>query len=85
MYEKLEAQGRPCPVGKQLSPANVQCTFLLWPGPAGAQIPKRLSLFIELRPRAPSVSYTPPPSPKPRATLKTQLPSKGRRVQFILV
>lgn len=58
---------------------------LLEPGPAEPRYPKRLSLLIELRlQHAPSVS---PPllCPKPSATLKTRLPSKGKRVQFNLV
>lgn len=61
---------------------------LLEPGPAEPRYPKRLSLLIELRlQHAPSVSVPPPPPlcPKPSATLKTRLPSKGKRVQFNLV
>lgn len=55
-------------------------------GPAGAQIPQTpvTSHRVEA-PAPPPPSVRAPLRPKPSATLKTRLPSKGKRVQFNLV
>lgn len=68
--------------------SGVPAMSLLALGPAGAQIPQTpvTSHRVEApAPPPPRLGEGPPPSPKPSATLKTRLPSKGKRVQFNLV
>lgn len=66
--------------------SGVPAKSLLALVPAGAQIPQTPVTSHRVEAQAPTrASVRAPLSPKPSATLKTRLPSKGKQVQFNLV